>query len=221
MFWLFFSCWKHADFFSCSFIQCIYMQTVNGKLSISEHQKIIKDIWYYFPLQLCHINDQWAQDYESLIQKMPANSTGYYSTSSTTSHQHIPICTQCLHLEKKLDESQNEVFQITAKLETLQHTIHQSNQQVAHLGNASRAIQNQVGCSESPSSSLMFIYMYIVIILLHWLQLTACTNCSLWHIDSYTQTPSTLQEERGAGGSAWVRDWIDDVCVYIRRFKYS
>ena len=158
-----------------------------------------------FSLQLCHINDQWAQDYESLIQKMPANSTGYHSTSSTTSHQHIPICTQCLHLEKKLDESQNEVFQITAKLETLQHTIHQSNQQVAHLGNASRAIQNQVGCSESPSSSLMFIYMYIVIILLHWLQLTACTNCSLWHIDSYpwARPPSTLQEERG--GSAWVR----------------
>ena len=62
-------------------------------------------------------------------------------------------CTQCLQLEKKLDESRNEVCQITAKLETLQHTIHQRNQQVAHLGNANRAIQIQVGCPESSSSS--------------------------------------------------------------------
>ena len=116
------------------------------------------------PLQLRHINNQWAQDYESLIQKMTANSTGYYSTpSSTTSHQQLPICTRCLQLEKKLDESRNEVCQITAKLETLQHTIHQRNRQVAHLENANLAIQSQVGCSESSSpscNSFMFIDVY-------------------------------------------------------------
>ena len=96
---------------------------------------------------------------------MTANSTGYYSTpSSTTSHQQLPICTRCLHLEKKLDENRNEVCQITAELETLQHTIHQRNQQIAHLENANRAIQIQVGCSESSSSSwchsIMFIDVY-------------------------------------------------------------
>ena len=65
-----------------------------------------------------------------------------------------------MQLEKKLDESRNEVCQINAKLEALQHTIiHQSNQQVAHLENASHAVQSQVGCSESSSSthSLMCI----------------------------------------------------------------
>ena len=129
----------------CFFIQCIYMQTVNCSISRWAPKNIFADSLYWFPLQLSHINDQWAQDYESLIQKMPANSTGYYSTcSSTNSYQHIPICTQCMQLEKKLDESRNEVCQINAKLEALQDTIHQSNQQVAHLGNASRAIQNQV-----------------------------------------------------------------------------
>ena len=116
------------------------------------------------PLQLCHINGQWAQDYESLTQKMTANSTGYYSTPSSTTME----CTQCLQLEKRLDESRNEVCQITVKLETLQYTIHQRNQQVAHLENENRAIQIQVGCSESQalhgvivSCSLTFTCVYI------------------------------------------------------------
>ena len=38
----------------------------------------------------------------------------------TASHQHISICTQCPQLERKLDESQNELRQLTAKLDTLQ-----------------------------------------------------------------------------------------------------
>ena len=98
------------------------------------------------PLQLCHINDQWAQDYESLTQKMTANSTGCYSIpSSIASHQHISICTQCPQLERKLDESQNELRQLTAKLDTLQKTIDQRNRQVEHLENENRAIQFQVG----------------------------------------------------------------------------
>lgn len=115
------------------------------------------------PLQLRHINNQWAQDYESLIQKMQANSTGYYSAPSSTTME----CTQCLQLEKRLDESRNEVCQMTAQLETLQHTIHQRNQQVAHLENANRAIQIQVGCPESSSSSwcnsIMFIDVHMCV----------------------------------------------------------
>ena len=79
---------------------------------------------------------------------MTANSTGCYSIpSSTTSHQHFSICTQCPQLERKLDESQNEVRQLTAKLETLQKTIDQRNRQVEHLENENRAIQFQVGKS--------------------------------------------------------------------------
>ena len=68
-------------------------------------------------MQLCYINNQWAQDYESLTQKMTANSTG---CTSTASHQHISKCPQ---LERKLDESQNEVRQVVVKLEMLQQTI--------------------------------------------------------------------------------------------------
>ena len=63
----------------------------------------------------------------------------------TASHQHISICTQCPQLERKLDESQNELRQLTAKLDTLQKTIDQRNRQVEHLENENRAIQFQVG----------------------------------------------------------------------------
>jgi len=42
----------------------------------------------------------------------------------TASHQHISICTQCPQLERKLDESQNELRQLTAKLDTLQKKKH-------------------------------------------------------------------------------------------------
>ena len=52
---------------------------------------------------------------------------------------------QCPQLERRLDESQNKVRQLTAKLETLQKTIDQRNQQVEHLENENRAIQFQVG----------------------------------------------------------------------------
>ena len=63
----------------------------------------------------------------------------------TASHQHISICTQCPQLERKLDESQNELHQLTAKLDTLQKNIDQRNRQVEHLENENRAIQFQVG----------------------------------------------------------------------------
>ena len=73
-------------------------------------------------------------------------------------------CIQCLQLEKRLDESRNEVRQMTAKLETLQHTIHQRSQQVAHLENANRAIQIQVSRLESSSSSwCMFIDVHMCV----------------------------------------------------------
>ena len=54
---------------------------------------------------------------------------------------------QCPQLERRLDESQNEVCQLTAKLETLQRTIDQRNRQVEHLENENRAVQFQVGKS--------------------------------------------------------------------------
>ena len=44
---------------------------------------------------------------------------------------------------RKLDE--NELCQLTAKLDTLQKTIDQRNRQVEHLENENRAIQFQVG----------------------------------------------------------------------------
>ena len=83
-------------------------------------------------MQLCHINNQWAQDYESLTQKMTAYSTG---CTSTASHQHISKCPQLGN------ESQNKFWQVVAKLEMQQQTINQLNQQVEHLENA---IQFQV-----------------------------------------------------------------------------
>jgi len=76
-------------------------------------------------------------------------SEGCYSIpSSTSSHQHSSMCTQCLQLERQLEESQNEVCQLTAKLETLQHTIDWRNREVEHLENENGAIQFQVGWSK-------------------------------------------------------------------------
>ena len=76
-------------------------------------------------------------------------SAGFYSIpSSTSSHQHSPMCTQCLQLERQLEESQNEVRQLTAKLETLQRTIDWRSREVEHLENENGAIQFQVGWSE-------------------------------------------------------------------------
>ena len=76
-------------------------------------------------------------------------SAGCYSIpSSTSSHQHSPMCTQWLQLERQIEESQNEVRQLTAKLETLQRTIDWRNQEVEHLENENGAIQYQVGWSE-------------------------------------------------------------------------
>ena len=60
--------------------------------------------------------------------------------------QCVPM--QCLQLERQLEESQNEVRQLTAKLETLQRTIDWRSREVEHLENENGAIQFQVGWSE-------------------------------------------------------------------------
>ena len=104
---------------------------------------------FSFNVQLCHINSQWALDYESLTQKMSglsANSTGCYSIpSSASSHQHFSICTRCPLLETQLQDSHAEVRQLTDKLEKLQRTNDQRNREVEQLENENRAIQWQVG----------------------------------------------------------------------------
>ena len=98
------------------------------------------------PPTSAEMSHEMASDAIFGTQKMTANSTGCYSIpSSIASHQHISICTQCPQLERKLDESQNELRQLTAKLDTLQKTIDQRNRQVEHLENENRAIQFQVG----------------------------------------------------------------------------
>ena len=76
---------------------------------------------------------------------MSANSTGCYSIPScSSSHQQFSLCTRCPQLERQLEESNSEVRQLAAKLETLQHTIDQRNREIEHLENENHAIQFQV-----------------------------------------------------------------------------
>ena len=52
-------------------------------------------------------------------------------------------------LERKLYGSRAEVHQVMAEMKQLQLTINQRDQQVARLENEKRAVQFQVGCSNS------------------------------------------------------------------------
>lgn len=52
-------------------------------------------------------------------------------------------------LERRLYGSRAEVHQVMAEMKQLQLTINQRDQQVARLENEKRAVQFQVGCSNS------------------------------------------------------------------------
>ena len=52
-------------------------------------------------------------------------------------------------LERRLNGSRAEVHQVMAEMKQLQLTINQRDQQVARLENEKRAVQFQVGCSNS------------------------------------------------------------------------
>jgi len=132
---------------------------------------------------VCSINisSQWALDYESLTQKMSANSTGCYSIPScSSSHQQFSVCTRCPQLERQLEESNSEVHQLAAKLETLQHTIDQRNREIEHLENENHAIQFQVcwsGIAYIPCTELCRLIRgdYSIITCIHS-QLAASVN---------------------------------------------
>ena len=93
--------------------------------------------------QLCHINQQWALDYESLTQNVSPNSTGLHSATGTRSVSPLN-CMDCHSLRNQLEDATKESRTLLFKMQRMQSKMDRKDQEINHLESENKAIQMQV-----------------------------------------------------------------------------